>query len=180
MKRFYTTRIQSLIFVITVIGVFCSCNNNDDTTASCQSRRLIFEGFVDSENNMRAHWSDLQGSGSFVFNWDYTADGREGNQMVMAFGKESIMASKGGRYYTDVDIKRHDTKDDINWVILETIEEYAFDLGSGDYDGMQVVALSPLCQENGSSVVTSSAELFEVDFPMPATFSQTESGNCDI
>ena len=69
---------------------FVACNNDDivpdipDTPDTPEQPttgyRLTFDGGVGVENQTRAHWSDLQGSGNLRFNWDYTPAGEDGDR----------------------------------------------------------------------------------------------------
>ncbi|MBQ5614532.1 MAG: hypothetical protein IIU82_05890, partial [Tidjanibacter sp.] len=69
--------IKTLLFVAAVAGV-ASCNNDNVTPDTPEQPttgyRLTFDGGVGVENQTRAHWSDLQGSGNLIFNWDYNSD----------------------------------------------------------------------------------------------------------
>ena len=55
--------------------------------------RLTFNGGAGIEPATRASWDDPTGSGNLIFQWDYTAEGQDGNEMVMALHKEEFLAS---------------------------------------------------------------------------------------
>ena len=105
MNKYFIT----LAMAVAVAGFSTSCSNNDNIVPEQPSTgyRLTFDGGVGVENQTRAHWSDLEGSGNLLFNWDYTPVGEDGNEMVMAFYKEKFLASTTGKYHTYASVHRH-------------------------------------------------------------------------
>ncbi|MEE1147110.1 MAG: hypothetical protein UHS32_10125, partial [Bacteroidaceae bacterium] len=79
-------KINRLILGAMVVLSLAACSNNDITPCTPEQPttgyRLTFDGGVGIENQTRAHWSDLQGSGNLLFNWDYTPAGEDGSEMV--------------------------------------------------------------------------------------------------
>ena len=82
---------------------FASCSNDDimpDTPdvpeQPAATYRLTFDGGAGIETATRASWDDPTGSGNLIFQWDYTPEGQDGNEMVMAFYKEKFIASTTG------------------------------------------------------------------------------------
>ncbi|MBR5612279.1 MAG: hypothetical protein IKW43_03950, partial [Bacteroidaceae bacterium] len=104
-------KINKLIIGVLVMLSFAACSNDyikpDTPEQPTTGYRLTFDGGVGVENQTRAHWSDLQGSGNLRFNWDYTPAGEDGKEMVMAFYKEKFIASTTGNYHTYASIHRH-------------------------------------------------------------------------
>ncbi|MBQ2008607.1 MAG: hypothetical protein II236_08020, partial [Alistipes sp.] len=122
--------IKTLLCVAAVAG-FSSCNDDDSKPGTPEQPttgyRLTFDGGVGVENQTRAHWSDLEGSGNLLFNWDYTPAGEDGNEMVMAFYKEKFRASTTGNYHTYVSIHRHgdpEKQQDNHYASFTTVEKY--------------------------------------------------------
>ena len=180
MNRYFKT----FAMAVAAAGLLASCNREDVTPEQpdlpntpeqpAATYRLSFEGGAGIETATRASWDDPTGSGNLIFQWDYTAEGQDGNEMVMALHKEEFLASTAENYHSFVNIKPHGTYvDDAHWAIFETMEEYASPLSSGAYDGYEVVALTPLTSVNGSEVF-SDDNMFNASLPMPATFVQDE------
>ena len=116
---------------------FSACQQDDivpDTPEQpTTGYRLTFDGGVGIENQTRAHWSDLQGSGNLMFNWDYTPADKDGDEMVMAFYKEKFLASTTGNYHTYASIHRHsdpEKQQDNHYASFTTVEEYDSPLSS--------------------------------------------------
>ena len=85
--------LKTVLYALSVLS-FAACGNNDIVPQTPDAPeqpttgyRLTFDGGVGVENQTRAHWSDLEGSGNLLFNWVYTPAGEDGNEMVMAFYK---------------------------------------------------------------------------------------------
>ena len=81
MKNIYENILCAL-----VILSFIACNNDnitpdmpDTPEQPTTGYRLTFDGGVGGENQTRAHWSDLQGSGNLIFNWDFNSDAETTN-----------------------------------------------------------------------------------------------------
>ena len=180
MKKLYLIGIASMVLA----GLFTSCNNRiepdgPDTPVnpeeSITDYRLIFDGGVDTGNETRAHWSDPRGKGNLIFNWDYTPENEEGNEMVMIFHKAEFVASIEGKYHTYTSIKPHvKYTDDAHWAMFETVEKYDSPLSSGEYDGYYVMALTPFNDVNRASIDYCDNEEFVAILPMPGVFEQSE------
>ena len=72
MKKLYFIAVASMVLA----GLFTSCNNEIEPQEPATpvtpeqpttGYRLTFDGGVGVENQTRAHWSDLQGSGTVSF-----------------------------------------------------------------------------------------------------------------
>ena len=160
MKKLYFIAFASMVLA----GLFTSCNNEIEPQEPATpvtpeqpttGYRLTFDGGVGVENQTRAHWSDLEGSGNLLFNWDYTPAGEDGNEMVMAFYKEKFLASTTGNYHTYASIHRHsdpEKQQDNYYASFTTVEKYDSPLSSGDYEDCRVVALTPLRADNDTYV----------------------------
>ena len=138
--------------------------------------RLTFDGGVGVENQTRAHWSDLQGSGNLIFNWDYNSDEETTNEMVMAFYKEKFIASTTGNYHTYASIHRHsdpEKQQDNHYASFTTVEKYDRPLSSGDYEDCRVVALTPLRADNDTYIYSLESRVI-ANLPMPGTFEQND------
>ena len=180
MKKLYLIGIASMVLA----GLFTSCNNRiepdgPDTPVnpeeSITDYRLIFDGGVDTGNETRAHWSDPRGKGNLIFNWDYTPENEEGNEMVMIFHKAEFVASIEDKYHTYTSIKPHvKYTDDAHWAMFETVEKYDSSLSSGEYDGYYVMALTPFNDVNRASIDYCDNEEFVAILPMPGVFEQSE------
>ena len=178
MKKLYFIAVASMVLA----GLFTSCNNRiepdgPDTPVnpeeSITDYRLIFDGGVDTGNETRAHWSDPRGKGNLIFNWDYTPENEEGNEMVMIFHKAEFVASIEDKYHTYTSIKPHvKYTDDAHWAMFETVEKYDSPLSSGEYDGYYVMALTPFNDVNRASIDYCDNEDFVAILPMPNTFEQ--------
>ena len=153
-------RRYTIFFLLaSVVAGFASCNNVDITPnvpeQPTTGYQLTFDGGVGVENQTRAHWSDLQGSGNLLFNWDYTPAGEDGNEMVMSFYKEKFLASTTGNYHTYASIHRHsdpEKQQDNHYAAFTTVEKYDPPLSSGDYEDCRVVALTPLRADNDTYI----------------------------
>ena len=135
MNRYF----KILAMAVAVAGCSTSCSNNDNIVPEQPSTgyRLTFDGGVGVENQTRAHWSDLQGSGNLIFNWDYNSDEETTNEMVMAFYKEKFLASTTGKYHTYASVHRHSDpkkQQDNHYASFTTVEKYDSPLSSGDYE----------------------------------------------
>ena len=178
MKNIYENILCAL-----VILSFIACNNDNitpdmpdtpeqPTTGYC----LTFDGGVGVENQTRAHWSDLQGSGNVIFNWDYNSDEETTNEMVMAFYKEKFIASTTGNYHTYASIHRHsdpEKQQDNHYASFTTVEKYDRPLSSGDYEDCRVVALTPLRADNDTYIYSLESRVI-ANLPMPGTFEQND------
>ena len=161
---------------------FVACQQDDivpsmpDTPKAPTTRyRLTFDGGVDTGNETRAHWSDPRGKGNLIFNWDYTPENEEGNEMVMTFHKAEFVASIEGKYHTYTSIKPHvKYTDDAHWAMFETVEKYDSPLSSGEFDGYYVMALTPFNDVNRASIDYCDNEEFVAILPMPGVFEQSE------
>ena len=126
-------RPSKLLWTLAAATIVVSCNQDqaplvpDTPDTPTTGYRLTFEGGVDVENQTRAHWSDLQGSGNLIFNWDYNSDEETTNEMVMAFYKEKFLASTTGSYHTYASIHRHsdpEKQQDNHYASFTTVEKY--------------------------------------------------------
>ena len=182
------SNLLSLLFALSSVLLF-SCNNDDivpdipDTPEQpTTGYRLTFDGGVGVENQTRAHWSDLQGSGNLLFNWDYTPAGEDGNEMVMAFYKEKFIASTTGNYHTYASIHRHsdpEKQQDNHYASFTTVEKYDSPLSSGDYEDCRVVALTPLRADNDTYIYSLESRVI-ANLPMPGTFEQNDDQEPDF
>lgn len=184
MKNIYENILCAL-----VILSFIACNNDnitpdmpDTPEQPTTGYRLTFDGGVGIENQTRAHWSDLQGSGNLLFNWDYTPAGEDGNEMVMAFYKEKFLASTTRNYHTYASIHRHsdpEKQQDNHYASFTTVEKYDRPLSSGDYEDCRVVALTPLRADNDSYIYSLENRVI-ANLPMPGTFEQNDDQEPDF
>ena len=143
MNRYF----KILATAVAAAGLLASCNRESitpeqpDLTVTPEvpsgPYRLTFEGGAGIETATRASWADPNGSGNLIFQWDYTAEGQDGNEMVMAFYKEKFIASTTGNYHTYVSIHRHgdpEKQQDNHYASFTTVEKYDRPLSSGDYE----------------------------------------------
>ena len=182
----YWLKLSALTFPL---SVFVACNNDDivpdipDTPEQpTTGYRLTFDGGVGVENQTRAHWSDLQGSGNLIFNWDYNSDEETTNEMVMAFYKEKFLASTTGNYHTYASIHRHsdpEKQQDNHYASFTTVEKYDSPLSSGDYEDCRVVALTPLRADNDTYIYSLESRVV-ANLPMPGTFEQNDDQEPDF
>ncbi|MBQ8521768.1 MAG: hypothetical protein IJ456_10450 [Bacteroides sp.] len=167
MKRY------SRLYLLLAAGMFAACNNDDGVPAV--GHHFTFDGGVGTETAARASWNDDKGTGNLIFRWDYTPEGSVGDEMVMAFIGDGLLASEAGTYHTYANINKHSQHaEDTHWAMFETVETY--NVSSGECDGHQVLAVTPLCTANGSSV-SSTADAFTATMPMPGTFTQVADQN---
>ena len=175
--------------IIFLLSPFCfllsSCNNNDIVPDNPDTPTTGYHFTIDTGTNAgsgsgaskhtRASWDDSIGSGNLLLKWDYTPENEDGDEVVFAFCRDKFLASMTGEYFTYAKIKKHDEyTDDAGCATFTTIEEYSNPMESGAYDGHRVIALTPLCKENGSSVECD-ADNFVATLPMPGTFEQKEN-----
>ena len=123
MKRYF----RLLAFV--VAGLFASCNNGEIVPdAPTEGYHLTFDGGVGIETGTRAVWNDDNGSGNLIFQWDYTPEGTEDYEMVMAIVGGELVKSIEGNYHTYASIHRlSEHSDDAHWATFKTIETYPYD-----------------------------------------------------
>lgn len=184
MKNIYENILCAL-----VILSFIACNNDnitpdmpDTPEQPTTGYHLTFDGGVGVENQTRAHWSDLQGSGNLIFNWDYNSDEETTNEMVMAFYKEKFIASTTGNYHTYASIHHHsdpEKQQDNHYASFTTVEKYDSPLSSGDYEDCRVVALTPLRADNDSYIYSLESQVM-ANLPMPGTFEQNDDQEPDF
>ena len=179
-------KINKLIIGALAMLSFASCSNDDikpDTPEQpTTGYRLTFDGGMGVENQTRAHWSDLQGSGNLIFNWDYNSDEETTNEMVMAFYKEKFIASTTGNYHTYASIHRHsdpEKQQDNHYASFTTVEKYDSPLSSGDYEDCRVVALTPLRADNDTYIYSLERRVI-ANLPMPGTFEQNDDQEPDF
>ena len=179
-------KINRLILSACAMLSLAACSNNDITPSTPEQPttgyRLTFDGGVGVENQTRAHWSDLEGSGNLIFNWDYNSDEETTNEMVMAFCKEKFLASTTGNYHTYVSIHRHsdpEKQQDNHYASFTTVEKYDSPLSSGDYEDCRVVALTPLRADNDSYIYSLENRVI-ANLPMPGTFDQNDDQEPDF
>ena len=187
MKKLYFIAVASMVLA----GLFTSCNNEiepqePDAPVTPEQPttgyRLTFDGGVGVENQTRAHWFDLEGSGNLRFNWDYTPAGEDGKEMVMAFYKEKFIASTTGNYHTYASIHRHsdpEKQQDNHYASFTTVEKYDSPLSSGDYEDCRVVALTPLRADNDTYIYSLESRVI-ANLPMPGTFEQNDDQEPDF
>lgn len=139
---------------------------------------FIFDGGVDVRDETRVYWSEDEGRGNLVFNWDYTPVGEAGDEVVMVFWGSGCLASIDGDYSTFVNVKRHSNGDGC-WAMFETVEAYEKELIGDVYEGYDVIAVTPMIDENGAKV-TCTAREFVAEMFMPNSFVQDVGGNPDF
>ena len=181
----FSSRKKVLLMGLSSVLLF-SCTNDDivpDTPEQpTTGYRLTFDGGVGVENQTRAHWSDLEGSGNLRFNWDYNSDEETTNEMVMAFYKEKFIASTTGNYHTYASIHRHsdpEKQQDNHYASFTTVEKYDSPLSSGDYEDCRVVALTPLRADNDTYIYSLENRVV-ANLPMPGTFEQNDDQEPDF
>lgn len=169
-----------------VAGLLVSCNNDDimpdKPEIPSNGYRLTFDGGVGIEQATRAHWSDERGSGNLIFNWDYTEEDAEPDEMVVGiFDGTGYLASTDGNYSTYAYIKRHGSKPyDAHWAKFETAQTYESEVPSGAYNGHQIIAVSPMKEDDNDSTLTSTAGEFIAEMPMTNHFVQHYSSSPDF
>lgn len=188
MNRYF----KILATAVAAAGLLASCNRESITpeqpdqpvTPEVPSGpyRLTFEGGAGIETATRASWADPNGSGNLIFQWDYTAEDQDGNEMVMAFYKEKFLASTTGNYHTYASIHRHgdpEKQEDNHYASFTTVEKYDSPLSSGDYEDYRVVALTPLCADNDTYIYSLESRVI-ANLPMPGTFEQNDDQEPDF
>ena len=188
MNRYF----KILATAVAAAGLLASCNREDVTpeqpdlpvTPEVPSGpyRLTFEGGAGIETATRASWADPNGSGNLIFQWDYTAEDQDGNEMVMAFYKEKFLASTTGNYHTYASIHRHsdpEKQQDNHYASFTTVEKYDRPLSSGDYEDCRVVALTPLRADNDTYIYSLENRVI-ANLPMPGTFEQNDDQEPDF
>ena len=179
------SNLLSLLFALSSVLLFSCEQENivpDTPEQPTPGYRLTFDGGVGVENQTRAHWSDLQGSGNLIFNWDYNSDEETTNEMVMAFYKEKFIASTTGNYHTYASIHRHsdpEKQQDNHYASFTTVEKYDSPLSSGDYEDCRVVALTPLRADNDTYIYSLESRVI-ANLPMPGTFEQNDDQEPDF
>ena len=186
MKKIYLIGIASMVLA----GLFTSCNNKiepqePDTPANSEQPttgyRLVFDGGVGIDEETRASWSDPQGRGDLIFNWDFTPENEDGNEMLMVLHKMTFVETIAGEYFTYANIKPHVLfPEDAHWAMFETVGEYESPLSSGDYDGHYLMGLTPFNNENEACIDYCDKEEFVAILPMPSTFEQNEDQQPDF
>ena len=162
-------------FAVVASVVGCKPIEPDEKTIGYH---FSFEGGVDIQDETRVRWSEGEDGGGLVFNWDYTPMGEVGNEVVMALWGSGCLASIDGDYSTFVNVNRHGN-DDRCWAMFETVEAYEKELVEGVYEGYNVLAVTPMIDENGSKVTCDERE-FVAEMSMPNSFVQAEGGNPDF
>ena len=188
MNRYF----KILTTAVAAAGLLASCNRESITpeqpdqpvTPEVPSGpyRLTFEGGAGIETATRASWADPNGSGNLIFQWDYTAEGQDGNEMVMAFYKEKFIASTTGNYHTYASIHRHsdpEKQQDNHYASFTTVEKYDRPLSSGYYEDCRVVALTPLRADNDTYIYSLESRVI-ANLPMPGTFEQNDDQEPDF
>ena len=188
MNRYF----KILATAVAAAGLLASCNRESITpeqpdqpvTPEVPSGpyRLTFEGGAGIETATRASWADPNGSGNLIFQWDYTAEDQDGNEMVMAFYKEKFLASTTGNYHTYASIHRHgdpEKQEDNHYASFTTVEKYDSPLSSGDYEDYRVVALTPLRADNDTYIYSLESRVI-ANLPMPGTFEQNDDQEPDF
>ena len=188
MNRYF----KILATAVAAAGLLASCNRESITpeqpdqpvTPEVPSGpyRLTFEGGAGIETATRASWADPNGSGNLIFQWDYTPEGQDGNEMVMAFYKEKFIASTTGNYHTYASIHRHsdpEKQQDNHYASFTTVEKYDRPLSSGDYEDCRVVALTPLRADNDTYIYSLESRVI-ANLPMPGTFEQNDDQEPDF
>ena len=167
------------------LSVFVACNENDDIVpdtpdAPTEGYHLTFDGGVGIETGTRAVWNDDNGSGNLIFQWDYTPEGTEDYEMVMAIVGGELVKSIEGNYHTYASIHKNSAhSDDAHWATFKTIETYPYDITGGKYEGFDVLAVAPICEANGASIVSHDI-IFDATMLMPATFTQVADQEPDF
>ncbi|MBQ8191925.1 MAG: hypothetical protein IJZ45_09225, partial [Bacteroidaceae bacterium] len=180
MKQLFRT------FIVTsaVAVLFASCNNgeivHDTPDAPTTGYHLTFDGGVGIETGTRAVWNDDNGSGNLIFQWDYTPEGTEDYEMVMAIVGGELVKTIEGNYHTYASIHKNSAhSDDAHWATFKTIETYPYDITGGKYEGFDVLAVAPICEANGASIVSHDI-IFDATMLMPATFTQVADQEPDF
>ena len=178
MKKLYLIGIALMVLA----GLFTSCNNRIELEAPgtpvnpeqpTTGYRLTFDGGVGIDEETRASWSDPQGRGDLIFNWDFTPENEEGNEMLMVLHKMTFVETIAGEYFTYANIKPHVLfPEDAHWAMFETVGEYESPLSSGDYDGHYLMGLTPFNNENEACIDYCDNEEFVAILPMPNTIEQ--------
>lgn len=180
-------RLFNLLMTGAVAGLSLSCSQEnivpDAPDTPAEGYHFTFDGGVDSEADTRAHWTDEKGSGNLTFNWDYTTqeDMEAGKyEMVMRFkNEEGTLASNGGNNYTYASIHEHsEHPGDAHWAKFKTVETYPNDMLSGEYEGYNVLAVTP-CKGDWVTV-SEPTEEFKVTLEMPGQFRQNADQNPDF
>ena len=174
---------HKLAFALCSALAFAACSGDDaepvvpETPAA--GYHFTFDGSVGTGSNTRAHWSDEAGEKSLIFNWDYTAEEAEANEMMMAFLSPNdwqYLASTNDSYYTYARINEHSVyPEDAHWATFTTTETYEQEMAA--YEDYYVIAVTPINNEKNSSSVESTADAFTAVLPMPDAFTQAESQN---
>jgi len=172
--------ISKIFILAAVAGLFTACQQDniepDTPAAPTEGYHLTFDGGMGIETGTRAVWSDDNGSGNLIFQWDYTLEGTEDYEMVMAIVGDELVKSLEGKYHTYASIHKHSAhSNDAHWATFKTIEKYPYDT----YEGHNVLAVTPVCDANGASVV-SHDNIFDTTMPMPATFTQVADQEPDF
>ena len=177
MKKLY----KQILFLAAIL-LIAACSYDHLNPDISPGYRLTFDGGVGVKNQTRAHWSDLEGSGNLLFNWDYNSDEETTNEMVMAFYKEKFLASRTGNYHTYASIHRHSDpqkQQDNHYASFTTVERYDSPLSSGDFEDCRVVALTPLRADNDSYIYSLENRVV-ANLPMPGTFEQNDDQEPDF
>ncbi len=175
------------IFLFAAAAMVVGCNNEhepfvpDAPDTPAVGYHLTFGGGVGIETGTRAVWNDDEGSGNLIFQWDYTPEGTEDHEMVMAIVGDNLFETIEGNCHTHASIHKHSVHpDDAHWATFKTIEQYPYDIFSGKYEGYSVLAVTPICSEANGATVSSNKSDFDVTMPMPATFTQVADQKPDF
>ena len=177
-----TMKINKFIFSAWAMLSLVACSNDDiKLEQPTTGYRLVFDGGVGTDNQTRAFWSDPQGRGDLTFNWDFTPENEEGNEMLMVLHKMAFVETIAGEYFTYANINPHVLfPEDAHWAMFETVGEYESPLSSGDYDGHYLMGLTPFNNENEACIDYCEEDEFTATLPMPCTFEQNEDQQPDF
>ncbi|MBQ2970785.1 MAG: hypothetical protein IJE15_10440, partial [Bacteroidaceae bacterium] len=183
-KKANKSRTTSVLCTLLSVLFITACQQDDivpDTPdAPTEGYHLTFDGGVGIETGTRAVWNDDNGSGNLIFQWDYTPEGTEDYEMVMAIVGGELVKSIEGNYHTYASIHRlSEHSDDAHWATFKTIETYPYDITGGKYEGFDVLAVAPICEANGASIVSHDI-IFDATMLMPATFTQVADQEPDF
>ncbi|MBQ3623455.1 MAG: hypothetical protein IJA04_07110, partial [Bacteroidaceae bacterium] len=183
-KKANKSRTTSVLCTLLSVLFITACQQDDivpDTPAApTEGYHLTFDGGVGIETGTRAVWNDDNGSGNLIFQWDYTPEGTEDYEMVMAIVGGELVKTIEGNYHTYASINRHSIySDDAHWATFKTIETYPYDITGSKYVGFDVLAVAPICEANGASIVSHDI-IFDATMLMPATFTQVANQEPDF
>ena len=149
--------------------------NTEDNTSGGGDSGMGGEGSAGNGDSTNTGDDD-----NLIFQWNYTPEGTEDYEMVMAIVGGELVKSIEGNYHTYASIHKHsEHSDDAHWATFKTIETYPYDITGGKYEGFDVLAVAPICEANGASIVSHDI-IFDATMLMPATFTQVADQEPDF